>query len=240
MVDRQDPMANPVLMPILALTSQGHTDYEGGDIQAKWTHTASAGNESELQFTYNRDDWNYPFQSVQTNNLTLDYQDRIQTGEHNELYWGVGYQQYWDATQGGTLAFSPANYTYRSGDVVVRDEWQFVPQRWMLSIGLRVDYGSYVRFEYQPSVRLLYTPSSRQSAWFAVSRAVRNPSRFDRDVADYDGMMMTGPYPAAIYLLGNSDFQPEVERSLEAGCSPDNTGRSMHRYSGATTTACAA
>ncbi len=129
-MDRQDPMAYPVIVPTVIARSQGHTDYEGGDVQAKWTHTASVGNESELQFTYSRNDLNYPFLAGQVNNLTLDYQHRSQAGEHNELYWGAGYQQYWDRTQSGTaMGFSPLNYTFRSGDVVVRDEWQFVPGR---------------------------------------------------------------------------------------------------------------
>ncbi|MDR3700974.1 MAG: TonB-dependent receptor plug domain-containing protein [Candidatus Sulfopaludibacter sp.] len=217
-MDRQDPMAYPVIVPELIARSQGHTDYEGGDVQAKWTHTASVGNESELQFTYSRNDLTYPFLAGNLNNLTLDYQHRSQAGEHNELYWGAGYQQYWDRTQTGTgMAFSPLNYTFRSGDVVVRDEWQFVPGRWMASAGVRIDYNSYRRVEYQPSFRLLYTPTSKQSAWVGVSRAVRAPSRFDRDVQVNYGMFDTGLALAAVSLTGNRAFRSEVERSLEAG-----------------------
>ncbi len=217
-MDRQDPMAYPVIVPEVIARSQGHTDYEGGDIQTKWTHTASAGSESELQFTYSRNDLNYPFLAGEVNNLTLDYQNRWQAGEHNELYLGAGYQQYWDRTQTGTgMVFSPLNYTFRSGDVVIRDEWQFVPGRWMASAGVRIDYNSYHRVEYQPSLRLLYTPTSKQSAWFGVSRAVRAPSRFDRDVQVSYGMLDMGPALAVVSLTGSRAFRSEVERSLEAG-----------------------
>jgi iron complex outermembrane receptor protein len=217
-MDRQDPMAYPVIVPGVIMRAQGHTDYEGGDVQAKWTHTASAGNESELQFTYSRNDLNYPFLGGQVNNLTLDYQKRSQAGEHNELYWGAGYQQYWDRTRSGTaMEFSPLNYTFRSGDIVVRDEWQFVPGRWMASAGVRIDYNSYHQVEYQPSVRLLYTPTSKQSAWFGVSRAVRAPSRFDRDVQVNYGMLDVGFALASVYVSGDRSFRSEVERSLEAG-----------------------
>lgn len=216
-VDRQDPLAIPVVLPNEIQTAQGHTDYQGGNIQAKWAHTASSGSESELQFTYNRDDLNYPFLAGSMNNLTVDYQNRTHTGEHNELYWGAGYQQYWDATQGGALAFSPPSYTYRSGDAVLRDEWQFVPGRWTASAGVRLDYGSYRKLEYQPSFRLLYTPSSKQSAWLGISRAVRTPSRFDRDIHVNEGLVQAGPYAPAVYLNGNPTFRSEIERSLEAG-----------------------
>jgi len=217
-MDRQDALGYPVLLPTTIQQAQGHTDYEGGDIQAKWTRTASAGNESELQFTYSKDDLTYPFLSGQVNNLTVNYQKRTQTGEHNELYWGAGYQQYWDDTQTGpAVGFSPSGYTYRSGDAVIRDEWQFVPGRWMASAGVRLDYGSYRRLEYQPSLRLLYTPTSKQSAWLGVSRAVRTPSRLDRNADINEGLLQIGPAVASQYLVGNLAFRSEVERSLEAG-----------------------
>jgi len=217
-LDRQDATAYAILAPISVQRLQEHTDYQGGDLQAKWTHTASTGNESELQFTYSRNDWNYEFLSVHLNNLTLDYQKRIQTGEYNEIYWGAGYQRYWDDTRAGNfMQFTPARSDYHNGDVVFRDEWQVVPDRWTLSAGVRLDYGSYRRLEYQPSFRLLYTPSSQASAWLSVSRAVRTPSRLDRDAQLNEGMAASQPFPTTATLLGNSQFRSEVERSLEAG-----------------------
>ncbi len=217
-MDRQDPMAYPVLVPVLFQRVQQHTDYSGGDLQARWTHTASVGNESELQFSFSRNVLDYSFLSGTLNNLTVDYQKRSQTGEHNELYWGVGYQQYWDRTDtGAQMGFSPASATFRSGDVVLRDEWQFVPGRWMASAGVRLDYNNYRRLEYQPSFRLLYTPTAKQSAWVGVSRAVRVPSRFDRDEEVNYGLLYNGSGLTDVLVLGDKDFRSEVERSLEAG-----------------------
>jgi iron complex outermembrane receptor protein len=217
-VDRQDPMAYPIVVPVSFLRVQQHTDYAGGDVQANWTHTPSAGNESELHFSFSRNVLNYSFLQGAINNLTIDYQKRMQTGEHNELYWGAGYQQYGDRTQtGGQMGFSPPSYTFRSGDAVLRDEWQFVPERWMASVGVRLDYNSYGRLEYQPSFRLLYTPTAKQSAWFGVSRAVRVPSRFDRDEEVNYGLLYSGSAEADVSLVGDRAFRSEVERSLEAG-----------------------
>jgi iron complex outermembrane receptor protein len=217
-MDRQDPTAYGIVAPIAIGRQQEHTDYEGGDLQAKWTHTASAGNESELQFTFSRNDWNYEILQGRLNNLTADFQKRVQTGEHNELYWGIGYQRYWDDTQAGTfMGFSPARSTYQAGDVVLRDEWQFVPDRWTVSAGVRLDYSSYGRPEYQPSLRLLFTPDPRQSAWLAVSRAIRSPSRLDMNAVAKEGMAATPPVITDATMLGNPNFRSEVERSLEAG-----------------------
>ncbi len=101
--------------------------------------------------------------------------------------------------------------------MVIRDEWQFVPGLLTGSAGLRLDYNSYRQLEYQPSFRLLLTPNSRQSAWFAVSRAVRSPNRVDRDFQSDAGALLLDGMPVKLWMYGSKAMRSEVERSLEAG-----------------------
>ena len=217
-VIREDPVIYSMVLPGVVDFSHSQTGYLGGDIQTTWTHTPSAGEESTLQFSLMRSSVNLPYGSVLFNNLNLDYQKRRQTGARNEVYWGLGFQQYWDSTTSQRfISFNPRSAGYRSGDVVVRDEYQFVPGRLMGSAGLRVDYNSFTHLEYQPSFRLLYTPDSRQSAWMAFSRAVRVPSRVDRDLFFDGGAMLVGGVPVEIPFYGSDSLKSEVERSVEAG-----------------------
>ena len=216
----QGTVGYPVLLPNVVDIMRSHTGYMGGYIQALWTRSSSPGNEQNLQFTYSRDDINYPFIGGTLNNLNLNYEKRRQTSDRNEIYWGAGFQQYWDSTQGERFgSFDPPDSVYRIGDVVFRDEFQLIPDRLMVSAGIRVDYTSSTHFEYQPSFRLLYTPTPRQSVWFALSRAVRVPSRVDRDVvADGGQVMLPGiPFPVSVQEFGNKAMLSERERSVEAG-----------------------
>ena len=152
-------------------------------------------------------------------NLTVDFQKRVQTGERNEIYWGAGFQQYWDDTASHRyVSFDPSAAVIRSGDVVLRDEWQAVAGRLTASAGVRVDYLSYHDFEYQPSVRLLYTPKADQSAWLAVSRAVRTPNRVDRDmVAEFSGMVPGIAIPLSVIETGSKSMRSAVARTAEGG-----------------------
>ncbi|HTS51435.1 MAG TPA: TonB-dependent receptor [Bryobacteraceae bacterium] len=196
----------------------GDTSATGGFVQARWTRTNSPGNESSLQFTFDKNQIDYPFVGGDTNNLTVDFQKRLQTSDRNEVYWGVGYQRYWDSSySGGVLGFQPPSDDYSLGDVVLRDEFQLVPNRLLASAGVRVDYTSYSHFDFQPSVRLVYTPSARQSLWLALSRAIRVPSRVDRDLTFYVGDLMLGQLPIREQVQGSESMQPEVENSLELG-----------------------
>jgi len=217
-MDGQSPFVYAITMPDVVAFSQGHSAYLGGNFQTVWTRTHAPGNESTLQFSYSHDNTAFSYLSSLANNLTLDYQNRRQTGTRNEIYWGAGYQQYWDdSTASRFLTILPASATYRDGDAVVRDEYQLVPERLMVSLGVRFDYNSFTHLEYQPSVRLLFTPDRRQSAWMAVSRAVRVPSRLNRDVHLAGGSVLFGELPISISLNGSQSLRAEVDRSIEAG-----------------------
>jgi iron complex outermembrane recepter protein len=214
---RHDPDAYPTLAPSVDLVP-GHTRYDGGYVQARWVRATSSDNESAFQLSYSRDNINYPYVGGDLNNLNVDYQKRRRFGERNEFYWGAGYQQYWDSTYTNRfVGFDPRGYVYRSGDVVVRDEWQILPGRLLGSAGVRVDYISIHRFEYQPSLRLLYTPNTRQSLWAAVSRSVRVPSRVDRDLLYDNGQMLANGMPISSLISGSRSMRSEVVRSVEAG-----------------------
>jgi iron complex outermembrane recepter protein len=214
---RHDPLAFPIVMPDDVPQQSDRTNYSGGSLGGEWTRSP-AGTESTLRFAFARDNLAYPFLASGTDNLNLDFQQRTHAGEGNELYWGLGFQQYSDSTSSSQyLAMFPAAFRYRAADVVLRDEWQFVPGRLLGSAGIRLDYNSYHRVEYQPSLRLLYTPSARQSAWLAVSRAVRLPNRFDRDMLLNGGAVMVDGMPVEITSYPVPTLLSEVERSAEAG-----------------------
>ena len=214
---RQDAVGYPVLIGEVTDFQTAHTSAESGFIQARWTHTSSAGDESSLQFSFDKYQADYPFVGGQMNNLTVDFQKRVQTSDRNEVYWGVGVQDYWDASYSQHyVAFTPPDAGYFLADAVVRDELQLIPDRFLVSAGVRVDYTSYTHFDLEPSLRFLYTPSTRQSVWLGLSRAIRVPSRVDRDL-----MSDQGYYPAIlpvhVQVLGSRSMQPEIENSLELG-----------------------
>jgi len=115
------------------------------------------------------------------------------------------------------MGYDPSSATYRVGDVVIRDEVQLIPGRLMASAGVRLDYDSYRQFDYQPSVRLLYTPDTRQTFWAAASRAVRAANRLDRDLKEYGGSESVLGLPMQLWVYGSKTMRSEVERSVETG-----------------------
>src|SRR5262249_13077344 len=79
----------------------------------------------------------------------------------------------------------------------------------------KIEHNSYTGFEIQPSARLLWMPNARQSIWTAVTRAVRTPSRLERDF-EYWGFLAPRP-PTFVRIDGNKDFDSEQLIGTELG-----------------------
>src|SRR5260370_41894885 len=63
--------------------------------------------------------------------------------------------------------------------------------------------------ESQPSVRLWWSPTAQQTVWGAVSRAVRAPSRIDRD--------LYAPPSPPFLVAGGPNFESEILNAFELG-----------------------
>jgi iron complex outermembrane receptor protein len=90
----------------------------------------------------------------------------------------------------------------------LQDELQLVPDRLRLTLGSKLEHNDFTGFELQPNARLLWTIDPRQTAWGAVSRAVRTPSQLE------DDLQIVAPGAS---LIGDKDFESEVVIAYELG-----------------------
>jgi iron complex outermembrane receptor protein len=62
-----------------------------------------------------------------------------------------------------------------------------------LTLGLKIEDHTYTEIEYMPNVRLAWQPGRHSLIWAAVSRAVRTPSRIDRELVN-PGVVIPGEF----------------------------------------------
>ena len=111
--------------------------------------------------------------------------------------------------------FVPHDDTLNLFSAFAQDAFTLIPRRLTLTGGVKLEHHTYTGVSVQPSGRLLWTPTDRHSAWGAVTRAVRTPSRVDEDISVYI-LAQTTPLIYA-NLRGNPDLEPEDVVALEAG-----------------------
>ncbi len=191
-------------------------DLSGMNLLGRWNRTLSESSDLALQVYYDRTFRREPTFQERRNTLDFDFQHRFKITGRQELTWGLGYRfTNGDTESLPTLVISPRNRGDNLFSAFLQDEIVLVPNRLRFTIGSKFEHNDYTGFEFQPSARISWTPAERHSVWASISRAVRTPSRVDRDIA-----ASSAPNPALPFfarLLGNKDFDSEKVLSHELG-----------------------
>jgi iron complex outermembrane recepter protein len=193
-----------------------NTDLSGMNLIGRWNRTLSESADLALQLYYDRTFRREPRFQEERNTVDADFRHRFMLTDRQELIWGLGYRFTNGAMESvPTLVVSPEDRADNLFSAYIQDEIALVEGLLHLTIGSKFEHNDYTGFEYQPSGRLLWTPATRHAIWAAISRAVRTPSRVDRDVAAY-----SAPNPALplfARLSGKKDFESEKAWVYEVG-----------------------
>jgi iron complex outermembrane receptor protein len=126
------------------------------------------------------------------------------------------------ATSTFVVALQPATSTVNLFSTFVQDEIAILNQL-RLTIGSKFEHNTYTGLEVQPNARLLWSVDKRQSLWFAVSRAVRTPSRAEENVRINVAVVppepppLAGPVPAVVSMFGSPQYKSENLMAYEWG-----------------------
>jgi iron complex outermembrane receptor protein len=194
-------------------------DASGWNVLARWKHQISSENSWTIQSYYdftNRDEL-YIDQTHKT--FDVEFQHQMKLGASHDLIWGLGYRNIRDSFDSSfQLLFSPESKTRDLFNVFVQDEIVLMADRLWLTLGSKLEHNDFTGYEIQPSGRLLFKPVENQTVWGAVSRAVRTPSRIEKDARLTAGMVPDlPPYPAPLFLWGNEEYGSEDVLAYELG-----------------------
>ena len=183
----------------------------GGNLIGRWSHTISEDSDFKLQLYYDRTHRDIPGTfSEDLDTYDVDFQHRFPLGQRHDIVWGLGYRLINDEV-GNTpgLAFLPARVSRQWFSAFLQDEIALVKDRLHLTLGTKIEHNDYTGFEFQPSGRLAWKLSERQTLWAAISRAVRTPSRIDRE--------LYSPATPPFVLAGGPNFVSEEVLAYELG-----------------------
>ncbi|MCA1851289.1 MAG: TonB-dependent receptor, partial [Beggiatoa sp.] len=107
------------------------------------------------------------------------------------------------------VAFLPPQVSRQWFSGFVQDEIALMKNRVHLTLGTKIEHNDYTGFEFQPSGRLAWRLSEQQTVWSAISRAVRTPSRIDREFFQ--------PGSPPFRIAGGPDFESEELLAYELG-----------------------
>jgi iron complex outermembrane receptor protein len=171
----------------------GRAELSGLNLLGRWTRRLGAGSELRVQayLDHAQRRERILFQP-EADLFDVEVQHGMSLGAHR-LKWGAGYRHGRDDVEDGFLVgFRPTSReldwmnVYAQGDVHLSESVD-------LTAGVKLERNDYTGWEHLPSARLAWKPSGDHLIWGGVSRAVRAPARFDRDVIRPLGGVFGGP-----------------------------------------------
>jgi iron complex outermembrane receptor protein len=190
----------------MAIRGMNNAVNSGGNVLGRWSHTVSEDSDLKLQLYFDRARRDFPGQYGDgLNTYDVDFQHRFPHGDRNDIVWGAGYRLVEDNFSPRAVALVPQRRSLQKFSTFAQDEIALVKDRLHLTLGTKLEHNDYTGFEVQPSVRLAWRLNQRQTLWGAISRAVRTPSRLDRN-------LVILPVTA-----GSPDFASETLLAYELG-----------------------
>jgi iron complex outermembrane receptor protein len=216
-----DTITSPVLSPPFTQTVNERIDTGGGFFLARYNYVFSKESDLSLRFFYDRTHRSESLVAEDRDILDIDFQHRFPIGERHDLIYGLSYRYTTDDIRNSfQIAFDPSARADHQVGFFVQDDVTLVEDRLHCIFGSKFEYNDYTGFEMQPSGRLLWTPSERQTVWGAISRAVRIPSRADENIqVPLNVIPPAGglPVPVVPTFFGSPTLPSEEVIAYEAG-----------------------
>lgn len=180
-------------------------DMNGQNVMAVWQRRYARDSEMRLAAYFDRRWRDIEVLEFETRSWDIDFQHGFPAGEAVDIVWGSNYRVHRDKTgDPNGVRFEPASQRLTSANVFLQGEIA-MDERLALTLGAKLGDNDLSDFEFQPSIRMAWTPTPRQTLWSAISRAVRAPSRLDVGVVADAG------------LEGNPGFRSEKVFAYELG-----------------------
>jgi iron complex outermembrane receptor protein len=177
----------------------------GGNALVRWSTALQDGSTVGIQAYYDQDNRVEPGLKDLVTTYDIQAQDNTTLWQDHQFVWGAEFRL-WQETlvSAGPFGFSQPSATISLGNAFVQDEFP-ITLNLKATLGIKLEDNSLSGLDYMPDARLAWQPNASTLFWAAISRAVRTPSRIDRDL-EAPGILAPSP-----------DFQSEKLIAYELG-----------------------
>lgn len=181
-------------------------EFSGFNLLGRWTRHLPEGAQLKIQAYFNRDfrDHANTFEE-RLDTYDVELQHALKPHGQHRLLWGLGIRHHDDEVENSpAIVFLPPERGIDRNQVFMQDQIALRPDL-ELTLGIKAEINTYTDTEFLPNARLGWTPAEGHFLWSALSRAVRAPSRVDRELS----------VPGVV--AGGSNFTSEVIKVFELG-----------------------
>jgi iron complex outermembrane receptor protein len=189
-------------------------DVSGGNVLGRYRRRRSPGSDVELRVYYDRTHRNDPSFLDDLHTVDAELRHRLAIGRRHELTWGAN-ERFTVNRNRGKVIFKLDPMSSRDNLVggFVQDQVA-VGDGVRVTVGTKLEHNDFSGVEWQPSGRVAWDVTPSHTVWATASRAVRVPTRIERDIA----IDVSNPAANPIARwLGDDVFDSERLLAYEAG-----------------------
>src|SRR5256885_2232084 len=221
--DLNQAVTVPLLTPPSTQELRNKVNVVGLNILGRWNHQFSDDADLSFKAYYDRTRRDRVVFAERRDTFDLDLQHHFKLGDRQDIILGVGYNVTADELDNTpTVTFNPTHRTASLYSGFVQDEIQIFRDKLRLTLGTKLEHNDYTGWEVQPSGRLSWSITKKQTAWFAASRAVSTPSRAEDDIR-INSMVLPGtpnnpgPFPVFVSQFGSRNIDSKELIAFELG-----------------------
>lgn len=190
----------------------------GEDLMGRWIHKSLDGEETTLQASWAH--VIHPQLGLDVNGSVagISLQHEKIVGRHDFVAgFSYDFRDAHTSSPDTNVSWSPANLSFNIAGGFMQDEIVFLNGVLHFTAGIRVEHNSLSGWDAQPTARLLWKVSPRQSLWTAYSLANRSADPDDTSIRDNISIFPTPGGLQVLRLMGNPAIKPERLNAFELG-----------------------
>ncbi|MCP5245627.1 MAG: TonB-dependent receptor [Burkholderiales bacterium] len=202
-------------VPGTLVTQTEDVNLAGGHALMRWNRITGKNSNMTLQAYYDHNRRNELSFRERRHTFDIDFQHRfpLTLPFRQEFLWGVGYRWTRDHLNAGLpISFEPTSRIIQTTNIFAQTEIPFIEDHLKVVAGLKFLDNTFAHDNFLPTFRVLWTPNIKQTIWASIIRAVRLPSRFERD-----GNRFIRNGAEFLRLIGNPDLVAETLWGFETG-----------------------
>lgn len=186
----------------------------GANIISKWFHTFDNGGKGTLKTYFDRAQRLYSVLDQTNDTFEIEWQHSKKINKTHDFIWGLGYRYIQDDLDGTIhISWVPDDRSRHLYTGFFQDKVTLIDNKLYLTIGSKFEHNSFTGYEVQPSARIGWYPTSSQTVWGSIARAVRTPNRSEDDIS----FVVASLNPGYIRWIGNREYKSEELTAYEIG-----------------------
>jgi iron complex outermembrane receptor protein len=203
----------------------GDVRISGGNLLVRWQRQLAGGDRVQVQAYFDNTHRELPGTLAERlDTYDIEFQHALAVGRDHLFAWGGGHRMARDRVTNMGVEFLPAKRDLKWTNVFVQDEYRW-SDALRLTAGAKVEHNPYTGSEFLPSARLAWRLDESRLLWAAASRAVRAPSRIDREFS-------TSGSPTSDPVASSPDFRSEISKVFEIGYRAQPSPRASYSVTG--------